>query len=206
LIDDHDERAAYGREVAHLMKELWTHPAPERVTFEGKHVRVRDLPFNPAPVQKPHPPIWIGGDSEATLRTVKEVGDGWVMLRAGQPEIAKARSAPDWPQRDLTLVKGARLIVAETHDQAISDAREEYDALAAANTPGLAPTFEGFVAAEVVGSPEECLARLAEIESWGPNYLRLNFRTEASQDKAAALVLPRLDSSEPAQDAPRSLS
>ena len=40
LIEDHDERVAYGREVVALLKELWTHPAPERVTFQGRHVRV----------------------------------------------------------------------------------------------------------------------------------------------------------------------
>src|SRR5205823_5620387 len=67
LIDDHDERVEYAREVVMLLRELWTHPAPERVTFEGKHVRVRDLPFSPAPFQRPHPPIWFGGDSDATI-------------------------------------------------------------------------------------------------------------------------------------------
>src|SRR5919201_3511430 len=67
FIADHDERIAHEREVVELLKRLWTRPAPERVTFEGKYVRVRELAFNPSPWQKPHPPIWVGGDSAATL-------------------------------------------------------------------------------------------------------------------------------------------
>ena len=73
FVDDHDERIAHEREVVLLLKELWTHPAPERVTFEGKHVRARELAFNPAPFQKPHPPIWIpGSGSLETIRWVAE--------------------------------------------------------------------------------------------------------------------------------------
>src|SRR5439155_1990006 len=59
LEEDHDSRVAYTREVVTLLKELWTHPAPEKTTFEGEHVKVKDLPFNPEPYQKPHPPIWL---------------------------------------------------------------------------------------------------------------------------------------------------
>ena len=40
-IEDHDARIAYGREVALALKLLWTHPAPERMTFEGTYVRSR---------------------------------------------------------------------------------------------------------------------------------------------------------------------
>jgi alkanesulfonate monooxygenase SsuD/methylene tetrahydromethanopterin reductase-like flavin-dependent oxidoreductase (luciferase family) len=53
------------------------------------------------------------------------------------------------------------------------------------------PAFE-FPGAEVVGTPDECLARIAEMESWGVNYLRVNFQSEATQDSVARLLLPRL--------------
>src|SRR5579871_182901 len=80
FFDDHDERIAHEREVIQVLKQAWTHPAPERITFQGRYVNVQDLPFNPAPCQQPHPPIWIGGDSPATIELVKELADGWVML------------------------------------------------------------------------------------------------------------------------------
>ena len=105
FIDDHDERIAHEREVVQLLKQLWTHPAPERVTFEGDYVRVRDLAFNPVPYQRPHPPIWIGGDSEATVALALELGDGWVPLMRGQPDIVRElRADPSWPDRPMSVV------------------------------------------------------------------------------------------------------
>ena len=49
FIEDHDARIDQEREVAQLLKQLWTHPAPARVTFEGRYVTVRELPFSPTP-------------------------------------------------------------------------------------------------------------------------------------------------------------
>ena len=205
LLDDHDERAEYAHEVIALFKQLWTHPAPERTTFEGKYVRVRDLPFNPEPYQKPHPPIWLGGESEATLRTAKELGDGWVTLSAGgnREKLQSVLSAPDWPKRDMTVVKGARIVVRRTRGEALAAAETEYAAAKSA-TPQLVPaTFDEFLAREIVGSPEDCLQRIGEIAGWGVNYLRVNFPTPESQDAAAGLLLPRLGEVDAPTAAPR---
>lgn len=194
LVDDHDERAAFAREAVALMKELWTHPAPERVSFEGRFLRVRDLPFNPAPYQKPHPPIWLGGDSEATLQTVKQLGDGWVPLRnATREALAAVFAQPDWPTRPMTIVKGARIVVAESRYAAIEAARREYQLMLASPSPARAPaSLEEFMEREIVGDVDACLQRIAEIESWGVNYLRVSFQSEAAQEAVARLLLPRL--------------
>ena len=194
IIEDHDERALFAREVVQLFKALWTQPAPHLTTFAGKYVKVKDLPFNPGPYQKPHPPIWFGGESEATLKTVKELCDGWMMLSAGgKPETLRGvLAAPDWPQRPMTLVKGARIVVGKTHDVAIEAAQREYESMKQTAPQMAPPAFEDFLAREVVGTPDECLERIAEMESWGVNYLRVNFQSEATQDAAARLLLPRL--------------
>jgi probable F420-dependent oxidoreductase len=55
-------------------KELWTQADPR---FNGEFTRFGDLTFEPKPVQKPHPPIWIGGESGPALRRVARLGDGW---------------------------------------------------------------------------------------------------------------------------------
>jgi alkanesulfonate monooxygenase SsuD/methylene tetrahydromethanopterin reductase-like flavin-dependent oxidoreductase (luciferase family) len=195
LLDDHDERAEYARELIALFKQMWTHPAPELTHFEGKHVRVDDLPFNPAPVQKPHPPIWIGGESEATLTTAKQLCDGWMALSAGgsREKLAELTGAPDWPSRPMTIVKGGRIVVRETREEALRVAESEYEAAKAATPQYVAPTFEAFLEREVVGTPDECLSRIAEFESWGVNYLRVNLPSVESQDAVARLVLPRLE-------------
>ena len=69
-------------------------------TFAGKHVRFDDLIFAPKPVAKPHPPIWIGGESGVALRRTVRVGDGWYpasnnpQVRLDTPETARP---PAWP-------------------------------------------------------------------------------------------------------------
>jgi alkanesulfonate monooxygenase SsuD/methylene tetrahydromethanopterin reductase-like flavin-dependent oxidoreductase (luciferase family) len=194
IIEDHDDRAAYAREVVQLFKQLWTHPAPELTTFEGRYVRVKELPFNPAPYQQPHPPIWFGGESEPTLQTVKQLCDGWMMLSAGgRPETLRGvLSAPDWPARPMTLVKGARIIVRGTRDEAVAAATAEYEALRVASPQLAGQSFDDFLEREVIGPPDACLERLAAIEATGVNYLRVNFPSEEAQDAVARLLLPRL--------------
>lgn len=57
------------------MKEVWTRP---RIAFEGRFARIpASGGVRPHPVQRPHIPIWIGGHSQAALRRVAEIGDGW---------------------------------------------------------------------------------------------------------------------------------
>jgi alkanesulfonate monooxygenase SsuD/methylene tetrahydromethanopterin reductase-like flavin-dependent oxidoreductase (luciferase family) len=187
FVADHDERVTREREIALLCKELWTHPAPELTTFKGRYVHVQELPFNPAPYQRPHPPIWIGGDSEATVALAKELGDGWVMLRSGTPEIlAQVTSAPDWPTRPMTLVRNATIYVDRDHESAVNAARRVFEAGGA----GPAPSLEAYLQNAIVGTPQECLAGIQELESWGINYLRLGFPSLDHQTQFAQKLLP----------------
>jgi len=187
LLEDHDERIAQEREVILLLKELWSHPAPEKVSFEGKYVRCVDLQFNPAPYQQPHPPVWVGGDSPATLRLVKEQADGWVMLASGNPEtLERVLGEPDWPSRPMTLVRNAWIFAAETESSAMEQATHAF------NAGGVRGTLEDFLRNNVIGTPSQCLARLREIESWGINYIRAAFASAEQQADVARLVLPRL--------------
>ena len=70
----YDERGAVGNEYIRAFKELWTSDNP---SFEGKYCRFSDLSFLPKPAQKPHPPIWIGGESPPALRRTALLGDAW---------------------------------------------------------------------------------------------------------------------------------
>lgn|GEM_PF-1178449 len=196
FIDDHDERIAHEREVAQLLKRLWTHPAPETVTFEGEYVRVRDLAFNPVPYQSPHPPIWIGGDSEATFALALELGDGWVPLMRGQPDIVRElRSDPSWPSRPFSVIRLTRLLVAESAAGYMPEAEAAYEIVRNTATLQPPPTFEEFLASEVIGTPEECLQRLEDMEQAGIDYHLVTFESPDQQERAARLVLPRLSRS-----------
>jgi probable F420-dependent oxidoreductase len=67
-------RGAVSDEILEVFKALWTRsPA----SFAGEFFRFDAVKCLPAPVQRPHPPIWIGGHSRAALRRVARYGDGW---------------------------------------------------------------------------------------------------------------------------------
>ncbi|MER5756351.1 TIGR03619 family F420-dependent LLM class oxidoreductase [Streptomyces sp. NPDC002088] len=68
------ERGAISEEYIRAVIELWTGAHPE---FEGKYVSFRDVVFEPKPVQKPHPPVWFGGDADPVLRRVARYASGW---------------------------------------------------------------------------------------------------------------------------------
>ena len=71
---DFDARAARCGEYVAAMKALWTQ-AP--ASFSGATVAFDAVHFNPKPVQRPHPPIFVGGESEPALRRVAQFADGW---------------------------------------------------------------------------------------------------------------------------------
>jgi alkanesulfonate monooxygenase SsuD/methylene tetrahydromethanopterin reductase-like flavin-dependent oxidoreductase (luciferase family) len=62
------------KEGAQIIKKLWTE---EVVNFNGKHYRIENGILSPKPVQKPHPPIVIGGSSESIMKIAVEEADGW---------------------------------------------------------------------------------------------------------------------------------
>lgn len=61
-------------EYLRLMIALWTQ---DPTTFKGRYFSFADVRFQPKPQQKPHPPIWVGGHSEAALRRVVALGEAW---------------------------------------------------------------------------------------------------------------------------------
>ncbi len=68
------ERGRMAEEYLAAIVELWTSDSP---SFEGRYVSFRDVAFEPKPVQKPHLPIWMGGDAEAVLKRAARYASGW---------------------------------------------------------------------------------------------------------------------------------
>jgi probable F420-dependent oxidoreductase len=74
--EDFAERGAYTDESIELIRTLWTEKVP---SFHGRWYDVGEVDFEPKPVQRPHPPIWIGGESKPTIRRVARYGSGWLL-------------------------------------------------------------------------------------------------------------------------------
>ena len=68
------ERGAVTDEYVAAFKTLWTENKP---VIAGKYVHYDRLLLEPKPTQKPHPPIWVGGESGPSLRRAARLGDAW---------------------------------------------------------------------------------------------------------------------------------
>src|SRR5207244_7544181 len=68
------ERASRSDEALELMRTLWTQEHPK---IQTKRHRVQDVVASPMPLQKPRPPLYIGGASDGAYRRVARLGDGW---------------------------------------------------------------------------------------------------------------------------------
>jgi probable F420-dependent oxidoreductase len=80
------DRARRTREYLALMKELWSKSDP---VYHGRTVNVEGVKFEPKPVQRPHPPIILGGHTEPSLKRAAQVGDGWYGIADDMAEIRK---------------------------------------------------------------------------------------------------------------------
>lgn len=73
---DFDRRGAVSDEYVAIFRKLWTSEGP--VEHAGEHYAFAPLRFQPRPVQRPHPPIWVGGHTRPALRRTARLGDGWL--------------------------------------------------------------------------------------------------------------------------------
>jgi probable F420-dependent oxidoreductase len=72
---DFDERNELLDECIEVMRRVWTEDA---VAVEGRHFKARAVTMRPRPASRPHPPIWIGGNSNRAMRRAVDLGQGWV--------------------------------------------------------------------------------------------------------------------------------
>ena len=78
------QRGAATDAYIHAFRQLWSSSEP---SGDGTYVKLDGLVFEPKPVQRPGPPIWVGGEGPAARRRVAKLGDGWY------PAVRN----PEWP-------------------------------------------------------------------------------------------------------------
>ena len=102
---DYKRRWRVLRERALAMKEIWTKDEAE---FHGEFVNFDPIWSFPKPVQKPHPPILMGGDGPTTFERVIEFCDGWMPIGLRlvnvEEKIAALRSRAEEADRDPSSI------------------------------------------------------------------------------------------------------
>ena len=99
-------RGRQADEILRVFKALWTEENP---SFSGEFFRFSNIGFAPKPVQKPGPPIWVGGDSPGAFRRVVTLGDGWHATSKTPGELkealAKLRAAAEAASRPFESIE-----------------------------------------------------------------------------------------------------
>ena len=193
------EKATFVRsftEGLELMKAAWSDDP--KVTFHGRFRQVDDLPIQPKPVQRPHPPIWFGGQAPKALARAVRHGDAF--LGAGSSTTATFAEAVKTVRRELseqgkdptrfTIGKRVYLMI----DDDAGKARERVLA-------GLCRIYgqlRGIDAVPVSGTPDDVIHGLREVIDAGAEMILLNpvgddvVQDREQMERLATEVIPRL--------------
>jgi probable F420-dependent oxidoreductase len=94
----YEERNELTDEAILVMRRIWE---GESVTLEGRRFRAVGHTVLPRPVQRPHPPFWIGGNSRRAMRRAVELGDGWLPFPAPARMAKRVHTAAMESEADL---------------------------------------------------------------------------------------------------------
>jgi probable F420-dependent oxidoreductase len=169
---DFTKRGAVTDEWIAIFKQLW---GQSPASFEGKYYSYANIRAEPFPLQKPHPPIWVGGHSAAALRRTARYGEGWHPVGA----IAASPLPPQEMRQHLETLK--RLTAAEGRDFSaltISYKAPLYDT-AIADRDGTRRSFSG--------SADEIAGDIRAFAAIGVHELILDFRGASIVDSIARL-------------------
>jgi probable F420-dependent oxidoreductase len=82
---DYDNRGKVSDEYLRALAAVWGHDVGH---FDGEFVSFRDVMVWPRPLQKPHPPFWVGGNSNAAVKRAARFGDGWIPWELSPEDFA----------------------------------------------------------------------------------------------------------------------
>jgi alkanesulfonate monooxygenase SsuD/methylene tetrahydromethanopterin reductase-like flavin-dependent oxidoreductase (luciferase family) len=161
-------RIAMMRETVEIVKAMWTQPL---ASYSGRYFTVRGAQCDPKPLQQPHPPVWIGGAGpQLTLRVVARHADkanfgGPPAKWAATREILQRHCAAVGRDEDeIEKTWSPEVVVRETE----AEVRAERDA--GRLGPRFGEPYESWVAANLVGTPEQVAEKVARYVDLGCTY------------------------------------
>ena len=186
-----EEAGARYAESLGLMRRAWINP--ERFSHTGTYWAFHDIAIDPPPVQKPHPPIWIGGANPETIRRAGLEGFHLLLdqiatfdVLAERVKIYRDAVAESGREFDpLSIAVSRALHVVKTEKDWIAAHRLRADVLenlrklgspTAAPSPELkaySDTTQTIDEAALIGYPEEIIGRLKKLREIGVEYILL---------------------------------
>ncbi len=167
-------------EALSVIKAIWT---DEPATFHGNYYNLSDAPQMPKPVQKPHPPIIVGGVSSRTMRVALKHADDWdqiAPLRQVARDIQRFRDAAHEQGRDLAAMRFSvqtPFTFVETRaeaDRVIDNALASFNYGAHNLAPGYDTLREHVADSRLIGSPDEIVDQIGRWTEAGVNHFILS--------------------------------
>lgn len=166
-----NQRGSRTNEALEVINKLWTE---KNVSFAGKYTTLNEVTLEPAPVQKPRPPIWVAGRKDPAMKRTATYADGWLpyMYTPEQlhDSIEKIKAYRQEAGRDVESFMPGVFIFTATHTD--GDKGREM----AANRLGkqYAQDFSKLIGKyALAGTPEECRKRLQEYLDAGAKMVML---------------------------------
>jgi probable F420-dependent oxidoreductase len=174
-------------------------------SFAGRWYRVEQAPVIPGPVQRPRPPLWVGGRGDRLLGVVARAADGWNVVWAMTPEAYRERLGvleaacrrAGRPPGEVRRSLGLSTLIGRDADDLV----ERWRRLQAWTPGGILDGVElrDWAASRLVGTPEEILAQLRGWEELGVEQVVCSFAglpfalfEDEQLELAGELVLPGL--------------
>jgi len=198
------ERLAMLEEGLGVLRALLT-DAGTPGSFTGRFYQVEQAPVIPGPVQRPRPPLWVGGKGDRLLGVVARAADGWNVVwsmtpdgyreRLGVLEAAckRADRSPGEVRRSL----GLSTLIGRDADDLVERWRRLQAWTPGGGLDGV--ELRDWAASRLVGTPDEVLAQLRGWEELGVEQVVCTFSglpfavfEDEQLELAAELVLPRL--------------
>jgi len=159
------------KEAITIIKKMWTVNKP---SFQGKYYNIKGAICEPKPLQKPHPPIWIGGAGEKlTLNVVAEMGDGYNVGASPQDFARKMRILKKHCRRvnrDFNEIQKSWVGEVIIGEDEIALA-QKIEALKPKQIP-----LEEYLKSTIVGPPEKCAEKIGQFIREGATLFILLFR------------------------------
>ena len=200
----HRERGARVTEGIDVVRTLWR---DSPASFRGRFTQFEGVSIDPKPAQRPGPPIWIGGRSDAALNRAGRQGDGW-MSYVVQPErygqsVDKIRAAATAAGRrldDFAFAHLAFITLGRDWESAKTVWVEHLSRRYAQDFEPLARKYG------IIGTPAQCAEQLARFAAAGCNYVVVNVigRAEEERDQLERIAADLLPLVAAAPAAPRS--
>jgi probable F420-dependent oxidoreductase len=170
------KRAPLTDEYIDAMKAIWTEPL---ASYEGKTLSFKDAEVFPKPVQRPHPPVWVGGwTDKAAIRAARR-GDGWIPGWLSPSEMGRGRQLL-LEEADRVGRDGEQITVAVEKLSAIARTREEALERALPTIRTSSKTYERDVDniqfaldRHIIGSVDDVCRRVEEFVEAGVTHFEL---------------------------------